>query len=67
MLPGPDEVQDGETAGEETTAQEGEEGEQVEGEETTTTDATPAELPAIPVYDKNAMEDMAPAERLRIN
>lgn len=43
------------------------EGEAVEGEEDTVTDVGPVEVPKAPVYDKNAMEDLAPAERLRIN
>ena len=71
LSPTPCETTDGQTAttAGETTAAEGEEGEAVEGEgeENETTDAAPAEVPQMPTYDKNAMEDLAPAERLRIN
>ena len=68
ISPPPAATPEDEVAGEEPTACEGEEGEggeEVEGEETT--DAAPAEVTEKPVYDKNAMEDMAPAARLRIN
>ena len=54
---------DGETAGNEDgeTPADGEDG---EGDTTAQTDAP---IPERPSYNKNAMEDMAPAERLRIN
>lgn len=53
------------------TPAEGEEGEPAAEGEGETTDETKATvetpLPELPNYDKNAMEDLAPAMRLRIN
>ena len=37
------------------------------GQENTVTEAASVEIPQMPKYDKNAMEDLAPAERLKIN
>lgn len=45
----------------------GEDGQPIENLEETETLGAPVEIPKPPKFDPNAMEDMAPAERLRYN